>query len=268
MKLEILKALPKQAPAADRPPLLFVHGAFAGAWVWERHFLPFFAAEGYPCHAVSLRGHGGSGGRERVHGFGLADYVQDVIVALDQVATGRRRPVLIGHSMGGYIVQKAMETERVAAAVLMCSTPPDGLGAIYAHMAVNKPRLLWELSVMQSMGAAFVSAGAIREAMFSDDPPPDDAARYFAEMQAESQWIGWDIQWAGRPDIPDAHRVPMLVMGVSGDAFVPPSAVAATARAYDADLVELDMGAHAIPLSRRWREAAEVMRDWMARTLP
>ena len=41
MKLEILRALPS-APSA-KPPLLFLHGAFSGAWVWAEHVLDFVA---------------------------------------------------------------------------------------------------------------------------------------------------------------------------------------------------------------------------------
>ena len=43
--LEVLSRLP--ADASRQTPLLFVHGAFTGAWCWEEHFLPFFADAGY-----------------------------------------------------------------------------------------------------------------------------------------------------------------------------------------------------------------------------
>ena len=58
MALEVLTA----GKPSDRPPLLFVHGSFCGAWIWAEHFLPFFAEAGWECCAVSLRGHGGSEG--------------------------------------------------------------------------------------------------------------------------------------------------------------------------------------------------------------
>jgi pimeloyl-ACP methyl ester carboxylesterase len=46
---------------SDRPtPLLFVHGAWHGAWCWDEYFLDFFAGRGYRALAVSLRGHGNS----------------------------------------------------------------------------------------------------------------------------------------------------------------------------------------------------------------
>jgi len=59
-QLEILEHLP--AGPTRKPPLLFVHGGYCDAWCWEPYFLPWFAARGYPSYALSLRGHGGSGG--------------------------------------------------------------------------------------------------------------------------------------------------------------------------------------------------------------
>lgn len=45
---------------ARRPPLVFVHGSYHGAWCWRENFMPYFAAAGYDTYAISLRGQGGS----------------------------------------------------------------------------------------------------------------------------------------------------------------------------------------------------------------
>jgi pimeloyl-ACP methyl ester carboxylesterase len=94
MQLEVLHA---SGHGRSRPvDLLFVHGICVGAWVWERHFLPAFAAAGYNVHAVSLRGHAGSPGREDLPSFGLSEFAQD----LAQVTATIGRPVVaVGHSL-------------------------------------------------------------------------------------------------------------------------------------------------------------------------
>ncbi|RLC08454.1 MAG: alpha/beta hydrolase, partial [Deltaproteobacteria bacterium] len=56
MKLEVISKYPKGKKHSV--PILFIHGAFAGAWCWEEYFLPYFADHGYESHALSLRGHG------------------------------------------------------------------------------------------------------------------------------------------------------------------------------------------------------------------
>ena len=70
--LEVRSRLPKRANG--RPPLLFVHGGYCDGWCWEPHFLPWFAARGYAAHALSLRGHGRSGGQETMFVAGLDDF--------------------------------------------------------------------------------------------------------------------------------------------------------------------------------------------------
>jgi pimeloyl-ACP methyl ester carboxylesterase len=76
MQLEVITRTPK---GRARPtPLLFVHGAYGGAWEWDEHFLPYFAERGWVAHALSLRGHAGSDGAEAVRFARLRDYVADV----------------------------------------------------------------------------------------------------------------------------------------------------------------------------------------------
>jgi pimeloyl-ACP methyl ester carboxylesterase len=118
-KLEILSRLPS-GPA--RPvPLLFVHGAFCGAWIWDEKFLGWFADRGWAAHAVSLRGHGGSDGHDGLPWHGLGDYVNDVFDACGQLGT---MPVLIGHSMGGMVslLYAATHPGRVAQLVIVDTT--------------------------------------------------------------------------------------------------------------------------------------------------
>ncbi|HZG68660.1 MAG TPA: alpha/beta fold hydrolase, partial [Herpetosiphonaceae bacterium] len=64
MSLELISKQPRSQ--ARSSPVLFVHGAWHGAWCWAEHFLDYFAERGYGAHALSLRGHGGSAGHERL----------------------------------------------------------------------------------------------------------------------------------------------------------------------------------------------------------
>jgi len=94
MKLEVITRRPTSE--SGTPPLLFVHGAWHGAWCWDEHFLPYFAEHGYEAHAVSLRGHGESETDKSLRLVRIRDYVDDVA----SVAGGfDAPPVLIGHSI-------------------------------------------------------------------------------------------------------------------------------------------------------------------------
>jgi alpha-beta hydrolase superfamily lysophospholipase len=92
--------------------ILLVHGAWHGPWCWDR-LAERLAGHGHQVQAVQLRGHDRPRGRiwHRVH-----HYVQDVG---ESAARFVEPPVLVGHSLGGLIVQKYLEHGPVQAASLL-----------------------------------------------------------------------------------------------------------------------------------------------------
>jgi pimeloyl-ACP methyl ester carboxylesterase len=262
MKLEVITRAPTGNP---RPtPLLFVHGSYSGAWVWDRHFLPFFAAQGYEAQALSLRGHGTSAGRELLPSCRLRDYVAD----LEQVAAALPRPpVLIGHSMGGMVVQKVLHRRRVPAAVLMAPVPPHGLLGSLLGMAMTNPVLYREMAWAQALGPRSVNAWAVRRALFSDDTPDDEVRRYLDRFQPESTLVILDLLGLDLPPSRPRLALPVLVLGAANDGFVFPGALAATAGTYGTRPEVLPEIAHAMMLDHGWERVARRILDWLEVTL-
>ena len=64
---------------SDMPPILFIHGAFAGAWCWEEHFMPWFAERGFDTYAIDLPGRRGRTDFDRLQDFGIEDYRNAVL---------------------------------------------------------------------------------------------------------------------------------------------------------------------------------------------
>lgn len=134
MQLEVMTTEPDSQARAT--PLLFVHGMWHGAWCWAEYLMPYLAEHGYASYVLSLRGHAGSEGHEGLRWHSLADYVADV----DQVASQLpAAPVLVGHSMGGMIVQKYLESRQVPAGVLLAAAPPGGLIPSTLRFALRHP---------------------------------------------------------------------------------------------------------------------------------
>ena len=194
MKLEVISRRPR---GAARPvPLLFVHGAYVAAWVWDEHFLPFFAERGFAAHALSLRGHGASEGRDRLATASLEDYAADLAsVAADLPSP----PALIGHSLGGMVVQAHIHDHPAPAAVLMGSAPPHGMVGSSIAMALRHPALFREMIKMQSHGPENADFRVMRRALFSDDLPDALAHGYLARSRGESGRIAWDLLGPGLP---------------------------------------------------------------------
>ncbi|MFO1153457.1 MAG: alpha/beta fold hydrolase [Rhodospirillales bacterium] len=262
MKLEVISRRP--AGATQPTPLLFVHGAYSGAWVWDQHFLPYFTARGYAAHAISLRGHGKSEGREQLLFARLRDYVADV----EQVmATLDRPPVLIGHSMGGLVVQKILHRRPVTAAVLMASAPPHGMIPSMFGMAFTNPGLFRELALLQAFGPEAAGELNIRRSLFGDDTPDADVSRYMHRFQPESSLVVLDLMGLDLPpSIPSLH-LPVLVLGASEDCFVFPSAIEATADTYRTQAEIFAGMAHAMMLDHHWRKVADRIAAWLPAAL-
>jgi pimeloyl-ACP methyl ester carboxylesterase len=258
MYLEILSRHPA---TPSRPiPLLFVHGSFAGAAVWDEYFLPYCARHGYEAHAVSLRGHGGSAGHERLRWWSLADYVADLRRA---VAALGRSPVLIGHSMGGMVVQKLMETHTVPGVVLMASLPPQGLLPSLWGMAVSHPHLLQQLALIQCLGPQCATPDLMRETLFSDDLPDERLWAYFRLLQGESIRVGLDMLGGDPLWLPRDHGVPMLVIGAGRDTFFSAGLSRDIARHYAAEFELFPDLAHALMLEAGWQAVADRLLAWL-----
>lgn len=260
MYLEVISRFPDTPRPSPNPPLLFVHGAFGGAWMWDEHFLPYFTAQGYEAHALSLRGHGESEPPEFLHAVGLAEYLDD----LSQIVLGLdAKPVLVGHSLGGVIVQKWLKTNQAPGAVLMGSGPPHGMLPSSVGMFLRDPVLVMQVAMAQALGPSVASVAAMRKTLFSDSLPAETVNRHFARGSGESIRIGFELIW---PDFPGPgwnRQMPLLVLGAQNDFFVSPTLVEATARVYGTRAEIIPDMAHAMMLEPGWRSVADRILDWL-----
>lgn len=248
--LEILE----RQPASDQglAPLLFVHGLGHGAWCWE-HWLDAAAEAGHPAYAVSLRGHAGSGGRLRT--ARLSDYVDDVVRTAESLPG---RPVLVGHSMGGLVVQKALARYAAPAAVLVATVPSrPALGSL-ALIARQHPG-----------DAARVLVGGslpMRAEYLFTDLPATEARRHTERCGPESPLAQFQLL-LHRAAKPALGAPPVLVLGTPDDRLVPLGDVRATARRYAASMLEFPGLGHDLMLDARWREPFDAMRSWLSAEL-
>ena len=253
-----------KAPAAPRPapPLLFVHGAWHGAWCWDEGFLDYFAERGFAAHALSLRAHGASPGKLRT--TRIRDYVEDVARA---VATLPSAPVLVGHSMGGFVVQKYLETHSAPAAVLLASVPPRGARGIAIRATRGQPLDVLKCNLTLSLRPLISDVGRARRLLFSEAAPEETVRRSFSRLQDEAWFAYLDTLLF---DLVRSERVtaPIIVMGGGDDAMVRPAEVIATAKAYRVKPTILAGVAHDMMLDLGWRRVAGAMARELERYFP
>ena len=90
-------------PASDSLHFVLVHGAWHGAWCWEK-VLPLIEQAGHQAHTLDLPGLGED--QTPIADVTLDAYVSAVIRTIDSVA---QNVVLVGHSMGGMVITQVAE---------------------------------------------------------------------------------------------------------------------------------------------------------------
>lgn len=258
LPVEVITTLPARVPPRQTP-LLFIHGAWHGAWCWAEHFLPYFSDHGYASHALNLRGHGKSPIRGSVRFARIHDYVADVEEAVAQLPTA---PVLIGHSMGGFIIQKYLERHTTPAAILLASPPPTGVRGAALRLARLDFRSLALVNLRMSLYPPVDTPEKMRRLLFSADMPDDLVKEYFGKLQDDS-YIGYlDMLLFALPD-PTRVKTPLLVLGAADDQNFSITEIEATARAYHAPYEIFPNMAHDMMLEQGWEEVAARIATWL-----
>ena len=281
---EVLSVLPETDEG--HPPVLFVPGLGHGAWAFAEHWLRHTAERGFPAHAMSLRGQGGtgrndsgqgdtgrndsgqggtgragSGGGDNSRGGSggtpradLRAYAHDVV----QVAsTLPRQTVLIGHGAGALVVSRALARYPARAAVLVAPVL-DGWAGLGAALRANPAGTL-----------PAVFGGRLRLSrgqLFSPDLPAERADAYRARLRAPGAVAQWQLL-AHRRAPAAVGRPATLVVGSPDDRVVPRSSLDRTAGRYgSAPLLFPGMG-HDLMLDVGWQDPIDAILDWLVKEL-
>jgi pimeloyl-ACP methyl ester carboxylesterase len=255
--LEVISKYPEES--TQPLPLLFIHGIFSSAKIWEPFFLPYFAQHGYASHAVSLRGHGQSDGGDSP--ARLKDYVDD----LEQVvAEFETPPVLVGTSMGGVIVQHYLRDHSAPAVVLLASGPPQGMMVSSFLMMATNPLLAQGLGLMSMFGPKMASISTLRSALFRSNTPDEYVAQFLPYAEPESPLAMLDLLGFDLAQSQQSQTPPTLVLGAEKDAFISEAALKDTARAFGVDYEVFPGMAHGMMLDPDWQQVADRMLSWLS----
>lgn len=248
--------------ADRRPPLLFVHGVFHGAWCWDEYFLDFFADHGWDSYALTLRGHRAGDDIRMLRTCRIRDYVEDVRSVADALP---EEPVLIGHSMGAYIVGKVVEHRRARAVVLL--TPMPGMGALRTPLLRRNLLLLAAGFVRGRLKPIVGTPERCRAAFFCASTPEHVVARYASMLTEESIAAVADMIAGRRPRVPPVGEPPVLVMGASDDGIFSPRQIRAIAARYAAAPVIVARTGHDMMLEDTWKATAGHIDAWLRAVL-
>ncbi|MCP3977630.1 MAG: alpha/beta hydrolase [bacterium] len=243
----------------SKTPLLFVHGAWHGAWCWEHGFLDFFSERGWNSYALSLRNHGESLDQGSLRWIRHGRFVDDIASVVNDF---ERPPVLIGHSMGGYLVQKYMEDNDVAGAVLMGSVPVSGTLNASMRFARRHPLQFTKLLLAMSLWPVVASPRLAREYLFGADASDEDVVELHEMLQDESFLTYLDMMGMALPK-PGKTDAPVMVCAGSEDALFTVREAHKTAEAYGVAAHIFNGLPHDMMLHPRWQEPARAIARWL-----
>ena len=247
--------------------LFMINGMYAGPWMWE-NYRGWFEARDWRCLAPALRHHDNRPGDPpdpRLGAVSLLDFAQDLE---DEIRRLDRKPVVMGHSMGGLLAQILGSRGLAEALVLLAPAAPAGIPVM--SPSVTKSFLeqflqwgFWRRPVLMSYADS--RFGAMNRL------PEEDARRIYDRYVHESGRALFEMGlWPldrKRASRVDAARidVPVLVLVGDQDRMTPPAVARKIAAKYRSvsTLKVLPGHGHTLPAEPGWEEIAAFIEGWL-----
>ena len=232
--------------------ILMIHGVGCTGSAWDV-YAPTFRARGYAVETPTLKAdlRVKTDPTPALSAVTLQDYVEEAAgwALAIETRTGAA-PILMGHSMGGLIVQKLLERGIGVAGVLVTPAAPAGVGKptlpvvftfaniLFASKAETKPHKVWRTGF--DWGVLNCVPKARHDAIYAE-------AVYDSGLVYQA--IGSPKKDPHRTAFIDETKIttPMLVIAGTRDRSTPAANVRAVAAKYDgsgADLVEYSNHGH------------------------
>ena len=242
-----------------RPPVVLVHGAWHGAWCWQGNFLDYFAANGFETCAIDLRGHGKSPAQKTMRWNRISDYVDDVLTLVE---TCEQPPIVIGHSMGGFICQHLMaRTNHLSGVGLLASAPHFGVwGATWRTARSNSLSFL-KANMTMSLYPLVSDPNEAVTLFLDEDVEPSKGQAFASKLCDESYLSFLDMLFLDLPKQSPA-LAPICVIGGAKDKLFSPDSQQAIAKHYDAECHIISGASHNVMMSKHWEKAAEIYLSW------
>jgi pimeloyl-ACP methyl ester carboxylesterase len=197
----------------------------------------------------------------------ITDHYERFVLALDEP------PILVGHGIGGLVVQALLDRGLGICGVAVASAPIRGIWTLpYTKMRVVTPQLF---KSRRSRRTVALTPAQFHYA-FMNTSPREEAQRAFERyavpgprrvlFQAELANLNPFAETA--INVRRNNRAPLLLIAASQDHLAPPSVVLANARAYRNSLAttefrEFPGRTHFIIVQSGWREVANYTLDWV-----
>lgn len=263
----------------NRTPVVLIHGAWFHRSSWER-WAERFTGHGYAVHVPGWPGEAGSAAEERSHPGRNRDLgLEALLTHYEQfVRSLGSPPVLIGHALGGLMVQHLFSLRLGRAAVALAPWPGDGADAREIRSR------LWPLVPVDSGDqerSVQLSRADFRH-MVANTVGEEEAAQLYARHVVPASRrlladLGFEHDGERGPSRPtrivvdtaDTKRGPLLLISGQEDQVIPDAVTRAGYKSYgdSTAITELKQFAdrgHSLVIDCGWRAVADHVLAWLA----
>ncbi|MCK6521014.1 lysophospholipase [Myxococcota bacterium] len=254
-----------ETAAPAKPTVVFIHGLYLNASCWDG-WRAQFEAQGYDTLAPEWPGHEGSPAELRANVPEALNTLsfEELVAQHRELVAGLDAPILIGHSMGGLIVQLLLQEGLGRAGVALHSAPPKGLTSLApAFFRSNAP-------VLKPGSAPILLTPKQFRFGFGNYLDRDEAlALYEMSLVPEAKGVAKGpltdaaaVDWA-------KERAPLLIVAGGEDHVIPAGLNERMARHYEAspsrtDLVVMPTRTHGTLTQPGWEQVAADVLSWLA----
>ena len=235
--------------------IVMVHGAWHGAWCWEDHVAPALRERGHAVHTFDLPGHDRPGDTRR-NWSTVGSYLDAVDAVVASTGVARDELVLVGHSMGGYTVQRYLERGSARTGVLVASVPRRGAFPANLRLMREEPRAVLAATTLLDYHRLVDTPQKVRDLFLSDDAPPTVVDALAGRLQSESALA--ILTMVVRPPRPARVTTPVRVIAAEDDTIFTLEEQHALAAAYGTEAVVLP-GAHDLMVDAAWPQLADAI---------
>jgi len=256
------RALAENRMAKD---IVMVHGANEGGWCFDK-FKGVFEGLGFTCHTPDLIGHGSDAtdAKTRLVGIGMGDYRAQLRTLLKTFAAP---PILLGHSMGGILVQQLAAEGLTSALILVAPAPRSGiLPATDSEKQLGQDMMslgpIWKMVINPDFDLAKgLTLNRVPEAeqrIVFDKFGPESGLAFF-------QMFFWTFDKTDATAVDTKSvRCPVLCLIGKDDKIVSPATARATASSYRGSTFwELDGHGHMLVLEPGAEDIARRTAGWI-----
>lgn len=254
---------------ANSKTIVFVHGLHENAHSWSRWRL-FFENLGYACYTPDYPYHGGVPNELRKNPnrllakVKLSDVVSHYTDYIDNLKD-EGYPILIGHSMGGLIVQKLIQSKKGSLGVCITSASPQGLlsfkwSFIKSNWGTVNPLKANSLFCGSKEWFHYAICNTLSR-QESDEIYQNAVIPESRNIPRSSRGIEGKINF----NIPHS---PLLFIGAEKDNIIPLSLNMKNAKRYKdknsiTEFKEFKGRSHGICIQDGWQEVAQFIEDWV-----